>query len=212
MSNDEKPAPSIVLMRRIRIALWGAVAVALVMLGMLSAGINPLRDMSLDKLPFAASFGGPFELTTKDGTRFRSSQLYGKPYAVFFGFTNCPDICPTTLLDASNHLRDLGTQADRLEIVFISVDPERDTAEHLRAYLASFDPRIIGLTGTVKEIADVARAFRIIYEKVPTSGGYTINHSAAMLLIDSKGQFSGTVSFQEPQPTQLEKLKRHSMK
>lgn len=212
MNNDEKLAPSIRLMRRIRIALWAAVAVALLMLGMLSTGINPLRDLSLDKLPFAATFGGPFQLTDKNGARFQSSTLDGKPYAVFFGFTNCPDICPTTLLDASNHLRDLGARADRLNIVFISVDPERDTAEHLRAYLASFDPRIIGLTGTAKEIADVARTFRIIYEKVPTSGGYTINHSASMLLIDSKGQFSGTVSFQEPQPTQLEKLNRHSQR
>ncbi len=199
-------------MRRLRIALWVAVAVALVMLGLLSAGINPLRHVSLDKMPLAASFGGPFELTAKDGTRFPSIRLEGKPYGVFFGFTNCPDICPTTLLDASNHLRDLGPAADRLNIVFITVDPERDTPELLRTYLANFDQRIIGLTGTPKEIADVARAYRIIYEKVPTSGGYTINHSASMLLMDSRGQFSGTMSFQEPQATQLEKLKRHSQR
>lgn len=197
-------------MKRLRITLWAAVGVALVMLGLLSAGINPLRNMSLDKLPLAAAFGGPFELTTTDGTRFQSSRLDGKPFAVFFGFTNCPDVCPTTLLDVSNHLRDLGPQADRLNILFITVDSERDTPEHLRAYLASFDPRIIGLTGTPKDIADVARAFRIFYEKVPTSGGYTLNHSASMLLMDSRGQFSGTMSFQEPQPTQLEKLRRHA--
>lgn len=197
-------------MRRLRIALWAAVAVALVMLGLLSAGINPLRTFSLDNLPLAASFGGPFELTAKDGTRFNSSRLEGKPYGVFFGFTNCPDICPTTLLDVSNHLRELGSSADRLNVVFITVDPERDTPEMLRTYLANFDPRIIGLTGTLKEIADVARAYRIIFEKVPTSGGYTINHSASMLLMDSRGQFSGTMSFQEPPATQLEKLKRHS--
>ena len=99
-----------------------------------------------------------------------------------------------------------------MNIVFITVDPERDTPELLRTYLANFDQRIIGLTGTPKEIADVARAYRIIYEKVPTSGGYTINHSASMLLMDSRGQFSGTMSFQEPQATQLEKLKRHSQR
>jgi protein SCO1 len=199
-------------MRRLRIALWAAVAVALVMLGVLAAGINPLRNVTFDKLPLAASFGGPFELTTKDGTRFDSNRLAGKPYGAFFGFTNCPDICPTTLLDVSNHLRELGSSADRLNIVFITVDPERDTPEHLRTYLANFDQRIIGLTGTLKDIADVARAYRIIFEKVPTSGGYTINHSASMLLMDSRGQFSGTLSFQEPPATQLEKLKRHSQR
>ena len=197
-------------MRRLRIALWAAVAVALVFLGLLQTGINPLRGVSFDKLPLAASFGGPFELTAKDGTRFSSDRLAGKPYAIFFGFTNCPDICPTTLLDVSNHLRALGAAAERMNVVFVTVDPERDTPEHLQAYLANFDPRIIGLTGTPKEISDVARAYRVLIEKVPTSGGYTLNHSASVFLMDAKGQFSGTMSFQEPQATQLEKLRRHS--
>jgi len=107
-------------------------------------------------------------------------------------------------------MRDLGPAADRMSFVFVSVDPERDTPELLKSYLANFDPRIIGLTGTPAEISAVARAYRIIYEKVPTSGGYTMNHSAAVFLIDSGGGFAGTISFQEPQATQLEKLRRHA--
>lgn len=196
-------------LRSVRIALWAAVAVAAGGLGLLTFG-NPLRNLSVDKLPLAAQFGGPFELTAADGARFASSRLAGRPYAIFFGFTQCPDICPTTLLDMTNHLRDLGAKAERMNVVFVSVDPERDTPEHMRAYLASFDKRIIGLTGTPKEIAAVARAFRIIYEKVPTTSGYTLNHSASVLLIDSAGKFAGTLSFQEPPATQLEKLRRHA--
>lgn len=196
-------------LKKLRLVLWGACAVAAVVLGLLALG-NPLRDVSVDKLPLAARFGGPFELTAADGSRFKSTSVAGRPMAIFFGFTQCPDICPTTLLDMTNHMRDLGPKADRLAVLFVSVDPERDTPEHLRAYLANFDKRIIGLTGTPAEISEVARAFRIIYEKVPTSSGYTLNHSASVLLIDSAGKFSGTISFQEPPATQLEKLRRHA--
>jgi protein SCO1/2 len=197
-------------MRRLRIILWAAVVAAASFLAVLLAGVLPPRDFNWGRLPLAASFGGPFELTAADGTRFSSKRLEGKPYAIFFGFTQCPDICPTTLLDMSNHMRDLGPAADRMNFVFVSVDPERDTPEVLKSYLANFDPRIIGLTGTPAEISGVARAYRIIYEKVPTSSGYTMNHSAAVFLIDSGGGFAGTISFQEPQATQLEKLRRHA--
>jgi protein SCO1 len=197
-------------MRRLRIGLWIAVGLVAIGLGLQSLGITPSSLVSMDRLPFQARFGGPFELTAADGKRFSSERLAGRPYAIFFGFTHCPDICPTTLLDVSNHLRDLGARADRLAIVFVSVDPERDTPEKLREYLASFDPRIVALTGTPDEISKVARAYRVFYEKVKTSSGYTMNHSAAMLLIDQQGGFAGTVNFQEPQAIQLEKLRRHA--
>ena len=196
-------------LRTLRLVLWAAVAVAAIGLALLTWG-NPLRGIELDKLPLAARFGGPFELTAQDGSRFSSSRLEGKPYAIFFGFTQCPDICPTTLLDVTNHMKDLGPKADRMNVVFVSVDPERDTPEHMKTYMASFDPRIIALTGTPAEIAAIARSFRIIYEKVPTSSGYTINHSASVMLLDSAGKFAGTMSFQEPPATQLEKLRRHA--
>ena len=197
-------------MKTLRIVLWAMVAVAATVLGLQLAGVATLQNMKLDRLPFSAPFGGPFELTASDGSRFSSDRLAGRPYAVFFGFTHCPDICPTTLLDVTNHLRELGPAGERLAVLFVTVDPARDTPEKLRDYMASFDPRIVALTGSQDEIAKVARAYRIFYEKVATSGGYTMNHSAAMLLVDSNGQFSGTVSFQEPQATQLEKLRRHT--
>ena len=195
-------------LRRLRLVLWAAVGLAAAAVALLWAGMGPGLQVSLPKLPLAAAFGGPFELTTKDGARFSSQTLAGKPYAIFFGFTQCPDICPTTLLDMTNHMRELGALAEKLNVVFVTVDPERDTVEHLRAYLANFDQRIIGLTGTPTEIAAVARAYRVIYEKVPTSGGYTLNHSASVFLVDAEGRFAGTLNFQEPATTQAAKLRR----
>lgn len=198
--------------RRLRTVLWGAVGAAAVLLAGLLV-IGPVgQNLSVGKLPLAANFGGPFELTAKDGTRFSSAALAGKPYAIFFGFTQCPDVCPTTLIDMSNHLRELGDLAARMNVVFVSVDPERDTPDKLKLYLDSFDSRIIGLTGTPAEISSVARAYRVIVEKVATSGGYTLNHSASVFLLDSGGKFAGTLSFQEPQATQLEKLRRLASK
>ena len=125
----------------------------------------------------------------------------------FFGFTQCPDICPTTLLEVSNDLAALGPKGDALRMVFVSVD-ERDTAEHLKAYLKSFDPRIVGLTGTPEEIVQITRAYRVFHQKVPTSSGYTINHTATVYLMGADGHLVGTLNFQEPHETQMRKLKR----
>jgi protein SCO1/2 len=165
------------------------------------------RDRASPSL-FSAAVGGPFELRHVSGRRFGTRDLAGKPFAIFFGFTQCPDVCPTTLLDISNHIAALGGAAARINVVFVSVDPERDTAEHMQAYLASFDPRIVGLTGTPEEIAAIVRAYRVLVQKVPTTSGYTINHTATVFLMDAKGRFFGTMSFQEPAETQLAKLRR----
>ena len=195
---------SINLARLIRVVAWGAVAGA-VRAGLLHLGY--LKD-SRAQLPGAARFGAPFQLTSHEGRPFSSGQLEGKPYALFFGFTNCPDVCPTTLLEMSNHLAALGPDGDSLTVLFITVDPERDTAEHLKAYLASFDPRIVGLTGNLVEIASVVHAYHAFYEKVPTSSGYTMNHTATVYLIDRKGGLAGTLNHREPEGTQREKLRR----
>lgn len=190
----------------IRNGLWIGGAVLTGLASMLVAGV--LRLPSVPALSLAASIGGPFTLTTHLGERFTAERLKGKPFAIFFGFTQCPDVCPTTLLDISNHLRDLGKRANRINVLFVSVDHERDSVEHLKAYLASFDPRIIGLTGSSVEIADIVRAYRVVYQKVPTSGGYTINHTASVFLMNSQGRFAGTLSFQEPPENQLAKLRK----
>ncbi|MBB4041378.1 protein SCO1/2 [Microvirga flocculans] len=152
--------------------------------------------------------GGAFRLTSHEGKPFTDENLKGRPFVVFFGFTHCPEVCPTTLYDLTQDLAALGPDADKLQAVFITVDPTRDTAEMMKAYLSSFDPRIVGLTGTEEEIAAAARAYKIYYRKVPTEDGYTMDHSATLFLMDSQGGFYGTSNFQEPEETRRAKLRQ----
>lgn len=153
--------------------------------------------------------GGPFRLTSHEGKPFTEADLKGKPFVVFFGFTHCPEVCPTTLYDLTKDLEALGKDADDLRVAFITVDPARDTPELIKSYLSSFDPRIVGLTGTEEEIAAAAKVYKVYYRKVPTEGGdYTMDHSATLLLMDSKGEFYGTSNFQESQDVRRSKLRQ----
>ncbi len=161
-------------------------------------------QQSAGKVPI----GGPFKLTSHEGKPFTEADLKGKPFVVFFGFTHCPEVCPTTLYDLTQDMAALGKDASSLQAAFITVDPERDTPELMKTYLSSFDPRIVGLTGTEEEIAAAARAYKIYYRKVPTDGGYTMDHSATLFLMDSKGEFYGTSNFQEPEETRRGKLRQ----
>ena len=195
------------MLKTIRLVAWAAIAALALAAGAVMLGLGP-QGFNPAKAPLSASIGGPFALTTHKGERLTSDDLKGKPFAVFFGFTYCPDVCPTSLLDMTNLIKDLGPDAQKMRYLFISVDPERDTAEQLKLYLSSFDPAIVGLTGTVAEIADVARKYRAVYEKVPTKEGYTINHTATVYLMDANGQFAGTLAYQEKADTALAKLKR----
>jgi protein SCO1/2 len=155
------------------------------------------------------SSGGSFELTDHTGKLFSSRALAGRPYALFFGFTHCPDICPTTLIEMSNHLAALGADADRLAVVFVSVDHARDTPDMLRAYMASFDTRIIGLTGSEAQIAEAAKGWNAHYDRfVESNGSITIVHSAHIYLMDADNRLTATMNFQEPEAEQLAKLKR----
>jgi protein SCO1/2 len=192
------------LARLVRVVAFGAAVAAAI-------GFFYLRSLVEDsgvRFSAAGTIGGPFTLTTAEGKPFSSKILTGRPYALFFGFTNCPDVCPTTLLEMSNNLAVLGPDGDRLTVLFVTVDPERDTAEHLKSYLAAFDRRIIGLTGSAADIALVAQAYRVFYEKVPTSSGYTMNHTATVYLMDSKGVLADTTNDAEPEAVQREKLRR----
>ena len=156
-----------------------------------------------------ATIGGPIDLTAETGRRFTTADLGGKPFAVFFGFTRCPNVCPTTLSDLTLDLDQLGPLADKLGVLFVTIDPERDTPQSMKDYLSAFDPRITGLSGTPAEIAAVAKAYRVFYQKVPTEGGdYTMNHTATVFLMDGKGALTGTISFEEDQAVQVAKLKR----
>ncbi|MBV9348033.1 MAG: SCO family protein [Pseudolabrys sp.] len=140
--------------------------------------------------PPASAIGGPFQLIDQDGRAVTERDLQGKPYLVFFGFTHCPDICPTTLFEVSEVMRALGRDAERAGALFITVDPERDTPEKLKDYLSSFDPRVRGLTGSNEKIEAVEKAYRVYAKKIPTgSGEYTMDHTALVYLLDKQGRF-----------------------
>jgi protein SCO1/2 len=197
------------LLSRIRLALWGLVAIAIFAAGALLLGNLQEAARQGASLPGAARLGGDFELVDHDGNAFSSQALKGKPHAIFFGFTHCPDICPTTLFEMTKHLDELGPKADTLKVLFVTVDPDRDTPEHLKTYLSAFDDRIVGLTGNEKQVASAIKAYRVFAEKVPTSDGdYTMNHTATVYLFDGKGTLASTLSWEEDENTRLAKLAR----
>jgi protein SCO1/2 len=137
-----------------------------------------------------AQIGGPFRLTDQNGKAVTEQDMKGRPFLVFFGFTHCPDVCPTTLFDVSEVLRSLGPDADRAGALFITVDPQRDTTAAMKDYLASFDPHLRGLTGDAEALAAVAKEYRVYYKKVPLDGGeYTMDHTAIVYLMDKEGRF-----------------------
>jgi protein SCO1/2 len=137
-----------------------------------------------------AAIGGPFRLTDQNGQAVSDQDLKGHPFLVFFGFTHCPDVCPTTLFEVSEILRSLGPDADRVRALFITVDPERDTPALMKDYLSSFDPHLAGLTGDPAAVTAVAKAYRVYFKKVPLDqGGYTMDHTAIVYLMDKDGRF-----------------------
>ena len=150
-----------------------------------------------------------FTLTDHRGTRTTPQDWLGRPLLAFFGFTFCPDICPTTLSDISDWLEDLGTDADRLTVALISVDPERDSPQVLADYVSNFDPRITGFTGTPDQLARVAADFRAKFEKIFTDDGdYTMNHTAGVFLFHPDGSFGGIIDFHEDRRFAIPKIRR----
>jgi protein SCO1 len=141
-------------------------------------------------LPQVAAIGGPFSLTDQNGRTVTDEDFKGRPFLVFFGFTHCPDICPTTLFEISEIMRKLGPDGDRVRALFITVDPERDTPAALKDYVSSFDPRIVAVTGDDAAIAAVAKAYRAYYKRTPLAeGGYTMDHTAIIYLMGKDGRF-----------------------
>jgi protein SCO1/2 len=140
--------------------------------------------------PQTSTVGGPFKLIDQDGRTVTDQDMKGKPFLVFFGFTHCPDVCPTALFDISEVFRKLGPDAGRAGALFITVDPERDTPEAMKSYLSSFDPHLRGLTGDETAIDGVAKGYRAYYKKVPNpDGSYTMDHTALVYLMDKEGRF-----------------------
>lgn len=192
-----------------RIATWAAIAVvAGIWIGF--SGILPGSGRVQEPASTGtAAIGGPFELTSHKGETFGNARLAGKPYLVFFGFTHCPDICPTTLFELTDLMNELGPAADRLTPLFITVDPERDTQDLLATYMTAFDERIVALRGDQAQTDAAVKAFAAYYRKVPLDGGgYTMDHTAGTILMDAEGQFAGTLDMHEPRETVLSKLRR----
>lgn len=201
-------------LRTIRRLLWIVAGVAVLVFAYLvwsgrDSSTRAMRTTSPASNGLGFTLGGPFALTGADGQRFASSALAGKPYVMFFGFTHCPDVCPTTLARLARLRSQVGAQA--LQIVFVSVDPQRDTPAALRDYAALFDTPVIMLTGTPDEIAKVAKQHGIYFAKAPSKDapdGYTMDHSAAALLFDKAGAFVATIAPDEPDSAAIAKLKR----
>lgn len=146
-----------------------------------------------------SSVGGPFTLTDQNGRRVTERDFAGATHLVFFGFTHCPDVCPTTLQQIGDVLQALGPKGKDTKALFIAVDPERDTPEALKTYLASFDPRIVGLTGSQEEVNAAVKAYRAYVRKVPTTGDdYTMEHTALVYIMDGRNRFVNALNLTKP--------------
>ncbi|MEA1073195.1 SCO family protein [Sphingomonas sp. LY160] len=195
-------------MKRLRLVLW-------ILVGLAAAAVialllrTPEPSSGQVEQTVMAPIGGPFTLTGTDGQPFASSRLAGKPAAVFFGFTNCPDVCPTTLARLTKLRRQLGKGDDAFSIVFISVDPERDTPAEVGKYMALYDTPVVGLTGNAADIERVKKQFGVYSAKAPQpGGGYSVDHTAAVFLMDRNGGFVSTLAYEEGDDVALDKIRR----
>ncbi len=196
------------MLGKLRFILWGLVLVAAAALAFLLTSPAQLPAPRETELPLA-SIGGPFTLVGADGRTFSSAKLAGKPFAIFFGFTHCPDVCPTTLARLARLRRQLGQGDEAFAIVFVSVDPERDGPAEVGAYAKLFDTPVIGLTGSVAQIEQVKKQYAVFSAKAPQAGGdYSVDHTASVFLIDRAGKFVATLAPEENDAVALEKLKR----
>jgi protein SCO1/2 len=182
-------------------------------LAALLAGAAALAAVTLVVLPRdtvkPSAVGGPFRLIDQTGRAVTDADFKGKTFLVFFGFTHCPDICPTTLFEISEVLTRLGPDADKVAALFITVDPERDTPAKLKDYVSNFHPRIFALTGTQAEIDSVLKEYRVYAKKVPLQGGdYTMDHSAVVYLMDKQGRFVAPFSVKRSADEAAADLKR----
>ena len=157
-----------------------------------------------------AAIGGAFQLTDQNGQAVTEKNMQGRPTLIFFGFTHCPDVCPTSLFEMSEVLRSMGKEADRVNAYFISVDPERDTTQAMKDYLSSFDPHLKGLTGSPEQVAKVISAYRVYARKVPLKDGdYTMDHTALIYLMDRDGRFVAPFNLKRSTEEAATELKRY---
>lgn len=191
---------------QLRLILWALVALAAIGFAYLQFRD---REVAAPRPNYAASIGGPFALTAPDGSTVTDRTLKGRPFALFFGFTRCPDVCPTTLSRLAKLRRDLGRDGEKLQIVFVSVDPEADKPADIGRYIGLFGTPIVGLTGTPQQIGQIAKAYGVYYAKAPQEGGsYTIDHTATVFLMDRDGRLHSTLDMKEGDQASLSKLQR----
>ncbi|PZA10511.1 SCO family protein [Rhodopseudomonas palustris] len=164
----------------------------------------------LQKIAAPATIGGPFRLTDQNGQVVTEQSLKGKPTLIFFGFTRCPDVCPTSLFELSQVLAAMGPDADRVNAYFVSVDPERDTPASMKDYLSSFDPHLKGLVGTPEATAKIEKSYRVYAKKVPLKDGdYTMDHTALIYLMDKSGNFVAPFNIKRKPEDAATDLKRY---
>ena len=194
-------------LKTLQYALWGLVAIA----GGAFGGyfyINGIQKPQSQQLAGVQQIGGPFELTDHNGTTITEAALNGSPSILFFGFTHCPEICPTTLSDISGWLDETGDVGKNINSYFITVDPERDSPEVMKDYVTAFSDRITGVTGKPENITQILRNYRVFANKVRLGDGdYTMDHTASVILLDSKGEFVSTISYGEVPNVAIDKLK-----
>lgn len=196
-----------------RIRTSASLGIALLLLGAAAALSWALWHV-IETVPSAATAEGnpalrsEFELVDQNGRTVRGGDLRGRWQLVFVGFTSCPDICPTTLTNITTALEELGPEADKVQPVLITVDPERDTPPVLKEYLSAFDPRILGLTGTPAQVEAALKSFRVYAAKRPLEGGdYTMDHSAFVYLMDPQGDYATHFLAQIPVEEMVSKVR-----
>ncbi|ODT70337.1 MAG: hypothetical protein ABS75_13110 [Pelagibacterium sp. SCN 63-23] len=188
---------------RLRLVLWALVAFAAI------AATGLYAYATIRGSTQTAGIGhGDYRLTTASGEEFTRASLNGSPSMLFFGFTHCPEVCPTSLAEMASWYEALGAEGDDLKAFFVTVDPERDTAEIIGDYV-SWTGRVTGVTGSLPEIEKAAKSWAVHYEKIPLEGGdYTMDHTASVFLLDRQGEFQGTIAYRENSDTALAKLRR----
>ncbi len=199
-------------MSGLKIIRYGAwVAVAALGFAVVTVTIGHFRAIDKDVLVAPiASIGGPFEMIDgATGKTVTDADFKGKPAAYFFGFTFCPDVCPTTLSDVQGWIDQLGPDADKMNFAFVTVDPERDTPEVLKDYVAAFGDHIRPLSGSPENVQEMLKVYRVYSKKVTkTDGTYTMDHSAGIYLMDSENHFVGTIAYGEAEENAMAKLRR----
>ncbi|KQW85755.1 hypothetical protein ASC89_01360 [Devosia sp. Root413D1] len=187
---------------RLRLALWALVALAAVAATLLFFVTRPAPESG-------GIGGGSYALVDQRGNPVDQSMLVGQPSLLFFGYTHCPDVCPTTMGEMAGWFADLGDEAENLKAFFVTVDPERDTPEILNGYVSWVSDRVTGVTGKPEEIARMVKAWKVLGQKVPGEGSdYTMNHTASVFLVNAQGGFEGTIAYQEDATTALAKIRK----